>query len=658
MDHVAEWREDQEEIMPIFEIQAPDGSTYEIDAPDQNAALAAIGQIAKPAAPDQRDSFMAKADAVVRGLADVATAGFADEIAAGLGTGFGYLGDYDAELARQRGVDRSDADNRGGYRIAGQIAGGVAGGAALAKGGLSLAANAANAGQGLGRIAAGSAADGLILGGVSGFGSGEGLEDRVKGSLVGGLVGAGIGSATPLAVAGAANVLKPVVSPVMARLRPERYANTALGEGLQRGGTSVDKVADALLAARADGQPFTVADAMGHSGQRMLSTVARNPNPARQRVAEALEQRQSGQGRRVASFLSEAFDAPDTAAQRTATMTRLRGDAANVNYGAARNQAGAVNVSPVVSAIDEVLQPGVHSIARPNNQIANDSIEGALLRVRNMLSDGRSNLTDFNAVFRAKLDLDDMIQRAEAQGAGNRAHYLGQVQRRLDESLAQASAPYAQARDVFAADSRAIEAIETGRRAAQRGRPEDTIDAFKRMNADEQYGFRGGYADPLISSAQSTGPGVNKARPLLNDAIQQEIPVVAMPGQGQRLIDRLGRENTMFETRHAALGGSRTADNLADSADMAQFDPSIVSTLLSGRIGPAIMQGVGRAMNEAKGLPPGVLERVAGALMESDPALARQALTAGADSASAKAARRAVLNAILNAQGASAAGRL
>jgi hypothetical protein len=34
--------------MPLFEIQAPDGRTFEIDAPDQGAALAALGGIARP----------------------------------------------------------------------------------------------------------------------------------------------------------------------------------------------------------------------------------------------------------------------------------------------------------------------------------------------------------------------------------------------------------------------------------------------------------------------------------------------------------------------------------------------------------------------------------------------------------------------------------
>ncbi len=85
------------------------------------------------AAPDARDSFMGKGDAIVRGAADMASFGFADEIAAGLGTGFGYLGDYNAELDRQRGIDKSDTENRFGYRLGGQIAGAVASPAVAAR---------------------------------------------------------------------------------------------------------------------------------------------------------------------------------------------------------------------------------------------------------------------------------------------------------------------------------------------------------------------------------------------------------------------------------------------------------------------------------------------------------------------------------------------
>ncbi|TPJ97633.1 hypothetical protein FJ872_31975 [Mesorhizobium sp. B2-5-9] len=565
---------------------------------------------------------------------------------------------YEQNLAEIRGNQQQAYEDNPKSYIAGMGAAGVAGGAALAKSGLSFGARAAEAGMPLLRIAAGGAADGAILGGVNGVGSGEGVEDRIQKGLIGSTVGAGVGLAAPYAVAGATNLLKPIVSPLMARARPASYANAALGEGLKRSGSTIDDITQALIDARADNQPvFTVADAMGQSGQRLLSTVVRNPNEARQPVVEALIARQAGQGRRVVNSLTEAFDAPDTAAHRTTALTGARDTEASQLYGQARQQANPVDISPAVQAIDQVLQPGVHSIARPNNQIAHDSIEGALSRVRSMITDGRSNLTDFNAVFRAKLDLDDMITKAENQGAGNRAHYLGNVQRVLDQTLADASAPYAAARDAFAAASRRIEAVGAGKTAATRGRAPDTIAVYQAMTPEEQAAFRVGYADPLIEQAQSAAVGVDKSRPLISDATGMEFPVVTAPGRGARLWTQLGREKTMFETRNAATGGSRTADNLADAADMSQFDPQVMARLTKGDLWGTITAALAKTLNEAKGLPPSVLSKVGEALMQTDPTMARQALTAGAESQSAKAARRAVVSAVIANTGSSAAAR-
>src|SRR6185312_5803687 len=104
---------------------------------------------------------------------------------------------------------------------------------------------------------------------------------------------------------------------------------------------------------------------------------------------------------------------------------------------------------------------------------------------------------------------------------------------------------------------------------------EDTVPAFNAMSDAEKAGFRTGYADPLIESVQGAAHGVNKARPLINDATAVEFPTFAGSG-GEKLQRQLGRENTMFETRNAALGGSRTADNLADQLDVAAIDPSLI----------------------------------------------------------------------------------
>lgn len=135
---------------------------------------------AAPAAPDERNSVLGKVDAAVRGAADTLTFGFADEIAAGLGTGFGYLGNYDEELARQRGVDKADSENRFGYRLGGQLAG--------ALGGPTMAA----------KSVAGAAGLGAAQGGAYGFGSGEGDaasrgQNAALGAFVGGAAGGALG---------------------------------------------------------------------------------------------------------------------------------------------------------------------------------------------------------------------------------------------------------------------------------------------------------------------------------------------------------------------------------------------------------------------------------------------------------------------------------
>ena len=139
-----------------------------------------------------------KIDAGMRGAADFLTLGTADEISAGLGTGFGYLGDYDKELARQRGIDSFDEENNTAARIAGQVAGGVTGGVGMAKSGATLLGRSV---PGLSRIAPKATQTGLaaveggLYGGAYGFGSGEGEEDRLSQAKSGAVTGAVVGAA-------------------------------------------------------------------------------------------------------------------------------------------------------------------------------------------------------------------------------------------------------------------------------------------------------------------------------------------------------------------------------------------------------------------------------------------------------------------------------
>ena len=95
---------------------------------------------------------------------------------------------------------------------------------------------------------------------------------------------------------------------------------------------------------------------------------------------------------------------------------------------------------------------------------------------------------------------------------------IGGAMRQLDTAMENASAGHLAANRNFAQASRDIEAVQTGRDAAMRGRTEDTIPAFQGLTREGQEAFRSGYVDPLIAQTQGAAFGVNKARPLLNDA--------------------------------------------------------------------------------------------------------------------------------------------
>lgn len=683
--------------MADIKIQGPDGSSFSfpVGTPSDviEGAMRSHYATYKPAAApakhaDARDSFLGKVDSAVRGAADTLTFSLADELAAagdaalnplfGTGkSGASFSERYAANKAAENAIDAADAENRAGYRIAGQVAGGLTGGVGLARNGLSATSNAINAGKAMPAVIAASAKEGAMLGGLAGIGAGEGLEGRAQGGAQGLATGAIVGALAPPVISGVSKVAGALSAPLMARLRPDEYASSAVGEGLRRAGMTADDVAAALSAARADGQDvFTAADAMGNAGQRMLSTVARNPNDQRQAVVEALLSRQMDQGRRVAGALQDASGTILTARQFEDMAVKQRAADAARNYAPVKVDTTAIDVSPAVAAANRSISPAADNIARAQGAVPTDlaaragieageasirdPIRQALKEARSYLASDSLTVTNVEKAFRAKTNIDQMIAGATEKGQGALVSELMPVQKALDDALANTSKQYAAARDAYSAASRPIDAMATGKTmASPRARSQDSISAFGALDTPSQNAARIGYFDPMISRAESAaGSMTDSARPFLSNSMRQELPVFAAPGQGERLTARLGREAQMSETAKAALGGSKTADNLADAAEMARFDPGIMTSLMRGRPIEAIMAAVAKGQNEAKGLPPRVIERIAKVLMETDPAEAQRVLSLAGDKTARSDGIRAVASAIMNNLGAGSAGRL
>lgn len=124
--------------MPIFEFQGPDGKTYEIEAPDQNAAMSAFQRVGQPQAPEQPqqtdqpwyvDAAQA-ADDMARLAANGMTFGYADKIA-------GILGGQGTDAERAKSQEARDRAGSAG--TVAEIGGAVATPMGLANKGLTLA---------------------------------------------------------------------------------------------------------------------------------------------------------------------------------------------------------------------------------------------------------------------------------------------------------------------------------------------------------------------------------------------------------------------------------------------------------------------------------------------------------------------------------------
>jgi hypothetical protein len=227
----------------------------------------------------------------------------------------------------------------------------------------------------------------------------------------------------------------------------------------------------------------------------------------------------------------------------------------------------------------------------------------------------------------AKRGLDHILEgyRDPMTGRVNLDQYgraVDHVRRSFLGELDGLNATYKSARAAYADPASQAEAIGLGQRAASRGRAADNIDTFTRLGDSQRQGFREGYADTVNSGIERGSQGVNAARRFSSGKMQDELNAFSSPGKASQLQERLGREHTMFETRRQAIGGSGTAENIADQAEN-QIDPKIFASLARGDLLGAGKQAFMGAGNVLGGNTPSVRSHLADLLLSRSEAGAR-----------------------------------
>jgi hypothetical protein len=610
--------------MPVISIDgrkvAVDDSFLKLSPEDQNATVDEIASSFKSNAAPAPDKYQQAAldeqtqlkaaggdegAGFTRRLAHGATLGADSTILAGLQTPlemikhgtFNPAEGYNYAKAREDQIMGDARKNTGALGTAAEILGGGVSGAGLANGGLTAARFLAPEAGLLARSAA-SAADAGAMGGFSGAMEGNGLSERAtnagKGLLVGGL----LGGATPALLSTAGAIASPLVSNLRARANPEGFAQSQVARAVHESGQTPQALGQQVADANAAGQPFTLADALGNPGQRMLSTVARAPGEGRTAAVQFLEGRQAGQGERVGEIIDQGLGAGNTARQTVDQLTETARRESAPFYKKALDQKPVWNEriqqffdDPVTSgglregvavqrleslAKGEKFDPNDYAITHFNE--AGDPVIGGVpnMRTINLIKKGWDNqLEQYRDGTTGKLMLDEKGRALDA------------VRRSFLKEVDAVNPDYAKARALYAGPAQVRDAVTAGAQAATRGRAADNIARFKALAPPSQQGYRGGYADTVVGKVERAAEGANKARPLTSQKARAELGELSLhqgpvqPGAMDPLQQRLAREQTMFKTNAKALGGSDTTQNLNDDAAMS-IDPHLIKNIITG----------------------------------------------------------------------------
>ena len=612
--------------MAIFEVQGPDGKTYEVEAGSMEEAAAALGSFAMPQGGVSVDKAAAgdlqnRLTTLGANAANAAAFGLGDE-SQGLKAGVGSLlsgGDFLPAYRETRDKTRADMGTINaeypGMATTGQLVG-----AALP----AIAAAPAATGNTIMQTAMRGGGLGAAEGALQGAGNADGrdmIAETIKGMLVGGAAGV----AAP-AVVGAAGALKnAALDPlkggfdmVFNRANVGK-TNRAIADALQASKKTPQEIDAAIAAAKAAGQPeYRLMDALGVPGQRQASGIARAGGDPGAEIADFLASRQAAQPERVGAFVEDAFDVGGTTAAKTREgLVAGRKAAADTAYDAARGNAAPVNLNDTIDLIDGLTK---RDPILGESALADTVIGKRLKALRAQMATGDQQLIDFDSVLNIKQDMFTTMEGLRKSGK-TVPKELSDVYGALDAALEGSSDMYRTANDGFREASKVIDAVDEGAMMANRGRAADNVPRFGAMAAAQQDAARVGYGDRMLDQLEKiTSPTSNRAKPLQSEKRLAEAR--AMAADPALYEGRLARENTMWDTQNRALGGSRTADNLADQSAMEGLAGGAMGAAKSAanfQFGDTVAKIAAMIGPLAKGQNAATRGMIAKALMSGDP---------------------------------------
>lgn len=582
----------------------------------------------------ERTGPLQAVDSAVRGVADAATFGFADEISAGLGavTGVGgEFGDYSGNLERQRATDAQRREENPLATIGGQIAGGVATGV--------IAAPAAAASLG-GRIAQGAAL-GAGAGGAYGFGSGEGVEGRARNALSGLAVGATVGGVMPAAGTGLRkgyNALmdataRPAANALRSTVAPQRNALGLVQRSLARDGLTPDMAAGKMREATAAGDDsMMLVDVAGDNTRRLGRFATNIPGEGANEIKDKVFERQLAQPDRVIEAIKKGLDDPEVYYQTVDDIIQQRATTAKPLY--ERFYASPV---PFTKKLEDLLGRG--SVMRTALRKARDmaDAEGVPFKqfFANIAEDGSytiKRVPDARAWDQIKRSLDDIVSENTqvlpngAEKLNNFGRVVSNIRREMLDEIDGLAPAYGQARKAYSSASESLEAVTRGGKLLDAD-PELARRTLSKMTPEDAQLARIGISKALVDRVQKSKDGLNVVRGIFGSPRQRAVLKEAFPSKEafDEFKATMFREAQKSRTKNAVTGNSTTAQQMTDLADN-QMDVGVISNLATGRFGAAAGAIVQKALARATVVNEATAKEIASIITSTDPQVAKQIL--------------------------------
>jgi hypothetical protein len=416
-----------------------------------------------------------------------------------------------------------------------------------------------------------STGKGTGLGFVSGAGAGEGtLGDRAEEGLFGATMGFVATPALQLAGRATGKAYRSVVDGMFAS--PNRLgkdaARDAIKSALEADAGTVDQ-AIAIVLSKA-GKPYSLAD-IGPNTRAYLDAANVLPGPGKKAAKDFLDKRDRGIAARLTSDIQDAFGSRASFFDEFNALKEARSDLGGKLYKRALSKQ-----IPVTTELTALLKrPSLEDAYNRGITIARErGMPVPKTRVENgKLMTDQGEVTDIDTEFLhiLKMGLDDVVftGKSPVSGIGStalnsvkdtRAQFLNFIDRN--------NAAYKRARNYWAGETSAMDAMQMGRNFLRLDEDELAAD-IRKMSKSEKEAFRLGAMQNVLDrmgGAQMgetvTGAVGNPARDLIKNPRTVRLLGLTFDDKTvfNRFINRLEDETEMRLTSAQVLRGSQTAE--------------------------------------------------------------------------------------------------